>query len=183
MPLPACYLRLAVPFAVAIKGVFLDYLLCPSAWSRSKCALASYLLHESQSDVSALTHFYHQFKLRKQARIYMYISWTTPMCRKSSLLQALAKQWGMVISCILTENTAKTCPSMSHGKKDFWRKTNTTCKENYLKICQTLFNNRLLKWLPFFFWSETHNSTPGNCCVLLIRWRETTKCGKGKNRE
>lgn len=29
VPLPAGYLRLAVPFAVAIKGVFLGYLVCP----------------------------------------------------------------------------------------------------------------------------------------------------------
>lgn len=78
VPLPAGYLRLAVPSAVEIKGVFLGYLLCPSVWSRSRSALAPYLLPESQSDVSALTHFCHQFKLRKQARTYMYIciSWT-----------------------------------------------------------------------------------------------------------
>lgn len=71
---PAGYLRLAVPFAVAIKGVFLSYLLCLFVCSRSKYALASYLLPKSQSDVSALTHFYHQFKVRKQARIHIYIS-------------------------------------------------------------------------------------------------------------
>lgn len=154
---------------MAIKGVFLSFLLCPSVWSRSKYALPSYLLPKSQSDVSALTHFYHQFKLRKQARIHIYISWTIPAVWEGTSGKGAAQPMGggkyfkpwektqlkLVFQCPTGSKAAEERLAQ-HAERTIQRFVTPFSTTGCLRDCL----------LPF--WSETHNSAAENMALPCV---------------